>query len=76
MCALSNEPSSPESIGRHREQVFKAVSIYVILFVTWFFIPLALRSLGLLDLMLPAVEWLMVTAAFAWVTEVVFYRLR
>ena len=76
MCALWNEPSSPESIGRHREQVFKAVSIYVILFVTWFFIFQALHYLGLLVLMLPASEWWLMTAVLALVTERVIYRRR
>lgn len=73
MCAMQNEPSSFESVSRHRERVLRAVYLYVILFVTWFFIFMLLVYLfG----WFPGSEVLLKAAALALVTEGVIYRLR
>ena len=73
MCAMQDEPNGLESVGRRRERVLGAVYLYVILFVTWFFILALLVYLGA---RFPAPGGLPIVAALALVTEGVIYRLR
>ena len=72
MCAMHDQPSSLESVVRHRERVLRAVYLYVILFVTWLYVLMLPAYLGV---WVPA-GGLLPVAALALVTEVVIYRLR